>query len=240
VENFAGRIETEIGQCYTYRLRIQHRSHYSIDSFDVDPTDSECDATLPFWWIAKHQPNYAYGPSEGIRFNQCRNCSKEQVEELSLNPDSQILEHPEALMIRSISSNTSNDDPLSLDPERFMKWTNIMTKEAVQRLPTHKPYDHAIDLKDGETPPWGPVYALSATELEVLREWLKEMLDTGKIRRSKSPAAAPILFVPKPHGRGLRLCVDYGGIKHNNYRKPIPSSDYVRTTGSGQRQLNLH
>jgi len=32
---------------------------------------------------------------------------------------------------------------------------------------------------------------------------------TGKIKRSTSPAGSPILFVPKPHGRGLRLCVDY-------------------------------
>jgi hypothetical protein len=86
---------------------------------------------------------------------------------------------------------------------------HIMSKEAAKRLPEHIPYDHAIDRKIDERPPWGPSYALSEMELEVLREWLKEMLETGKIRWSKSPAAAPILFVPKVYGRGLRLCVDY-------------------------------
>jgi hypothetical protein len=35
------------------------------------------------------------------------------------------------------------------------------------------------------------------------------MHETGIIRQSKSPAGSPILFVPKAHGRGLRLCVDY-------------------------------
>jgi hypothetical protein len=40
-----------------------------------------------------------------------------------------------------------------------------MTKEAVDRLPDHKPYDHAIDIKEGETPHWGPVYALNEVEL---------------------------------------------------------------------------
>ena len=34
------------------------------------------------------------------------------------------------------------------------------------------------------------------------------MLAEGKIVQSKSPACAPILFVPKPDGR-LRLCVNY-------------------------------
>jgi hypothetical protein len=94
-------------------------------------------------------------------------------------------------------------------PEKFRKWINIMTKEAADRLPEYKPYDYAIDLKEGETPPWGLVYALNKVELQMLREWLKEILWMGKIKPSKSPAAAPILFVPKPHGRGLRLCVDY-------------------------------
>jgi hypothetical protein len=41
---------------------------------------------------------------------------------------------------------------------------------------------------------------------------LDEMLRTGKIQPSKSPAGAPILFVPKPHGRGLRLCIDDRGL----------------------------
>jgi hypothetical protein len=45
-----------------------------------------------------------------------------------------------------------------------------MSKEAAKCLPEHTPYDHAIDLKTGETPPWGPCYAKSEKELEVLRE----------------------------------------------------------------------
>jgi hypothetical protein len=111
-----------------------------------------------------------------------------------------------------------------------------MTKEAADKLPEYKPYDHAIDLKEGETPPWGPVYALNEVELETLREWLKEMLWMGKIRPSKSPAAAPILFVPKPHGRGLTLCVDYRGINKitiaNRYPLPLMSELQDRVRGA--------
>jgi hypothetical protein len=43
-----------------------------------------------------------------------------------------------------------------------------MSKEAAKHLPEHKPYDHAIDLKQGENPPWSPCYTLSEKEFEVL------------------------------------------------------------------------
>jgi hypothetical protein len=60
------------------------------------------------------------------------------------------------------------------------------------------------------------------------------MLELGKIRPSKSPAAAPIIFVPKAHGGGLRLCIDYRGLNKvtiaNQYPLPIISElqDSVR------------
>jgi len=47
----------------------------------------------------------------------------------------------------------------------------------------------------------------------------------GKIKRSTSPAGSLILFVPKPHGRGLRLCVDFGALNRitipNQYPLPL-------------------
>jgi len=38
------------------------------------------------------------------------------------------------------------------------------------------------------------------------------MEKAGKIQQSTSPARSPILFVPKPNGKGLWLCVDYQGL----------------------------
>jgi hypothetical protein len=91
-------------------------------------------------------------------------------------------------------------------------------------------------LKDGEQPSWGPIFALSKKKLSVLKDYLKDMLDSWKIRLSKSPAGEPIPFVPKPNGRGLRLCVDYGSLNcvtiMNRYSLPLMNELRNRIAGS--------
>jgi hypothetical protein len=140
------------------------------------------------------------------------------------------------MVIGSILTSDEKVDLICLVPAKFRKWAYIMTKKAAQRLPEHKPYDHAIDVNDTEMLPYGPCYTLSKKELEVLRNWLKKMLETGNIQRSKSLARSPILFVPKAHGTGIRLCVDYSGLKTitvaNRYPLPIMSELYDRGRGA--------
>jgi hypothetical protein len=101
----------------------------------------------------------------------------------------------------------------------------------------HRTFDHAIDLKDGTDPPWGPIYALSTVELKALHEYLDEMLRTGKIRPSKSLAGAPILFIPKAHGKGLRLCIDYRGLNKITVlnRYPLPLMNELRDRVQGAK-----
>jgi hypothetical protein len=56
------------------------------------------------------------------------------------------------------------------------------------------------------------------------------MLNQGKICPSKSPAGAPIFFVLKPHGRGLRLSVDYRELNNVTImnRRPLPLMNELR------------
>jgi hypothetical protein len=49
-------------------------------------------------------------------------------------------------------------------------------------------------------------------ELQGLWDYLKEMLELGTFCPSKSPMAAPTIFVTKVYGQELRLCVDYYGL----------------------------
>lgn len=63
-------------------------------------------------------------------------------------------------------------------------------------------------------------------ELKALREYLNQELDKGFIRVSRSPAAAPVLFVKKPNG-DLRFCIDYRGLNNittkNRHSLPLLS-----------------
>src|SRR3954467_11612933 len=70
----------------------------------------------------------------------------------------------------------------------------------------------SIDLEPGKQPPSGHLYPLSRDELEYLRAYIDKMLKSGKICPSKSPCGAPIFIVPKSHGRGFRVVVDYRGL----------------------------
>jgi len=122
-------------------------------------------------------------------------------------------------------------------PERYKEFIDLFDPEGTTaELPPYRSFDLAIDLKKGAQPPWGPIYVLSEVELEALKEYLEGMLRTGKIRPSMSPAGTPIPFVPKPHGRGLRLCVDYCGLNKvtimNRYLLPLMNELRDRVQGA--------
>lgn len=57
-----------------------------------------------------------------------------------------------------------------------------------------------IKLKEGQQPPFGPIYSLTSDEIKALKEYIEENLARGFIQHSKSPVGAPILFVKKKDG----------------------------------------
>jgi len=219
-------------------MQLQHRNHFTNEQFEVAPMEEVIDLFLPFEWIERHPPQGAW-TSEEMRFSSARcveQCTKFKTNEFSLSWDDSVAEDPSAGFIGYVSEATTDADPLSLVPEKFHPYLAIMGKEAADALPKHRPYDCRINLKEGEAAPWGPIYPLSEVELQTLREWLKEMERTGKIRRSTSPAGSPILFVPKPNGRGLRLCINYRALNRitvpNRYLLPLMQELQDRVQGA--------
>ena len=125
-------------------------------------------------------------------------------------------------------SQEGNDEPFV--PQEYMKWKRLFIEpKGKEALPKRQPWDHQITLMEGKLPTFGPIYQLSETELEVLRDYLKVNLAKGFIRPSSSSAGYPILFVPKKNGK-LRLYVDYRKLNDITIknRYPLPNADELR------------
>jgi hypothetical protein len=96
---------------------------------------------------------------------------------------------------------------------------------------------HSIPTEPGHPPPFRPMYRLSPLEYSKLQKQVSAFLEAGILEPSKSPYGAPVLFVPKPNGRGLRLCVDYRALNSITVknRYPIPRIDDLLDAVSGAK-----
>lgn len=115
--------------------------------------------------------------------------------------------------------------------ETFHYLLPLFEAREAKKLAPHRPgIDHKIELKEtaDEMPvalPWGPLYGMSHKELLVLRKTLTDLQNKGYIRPSTSSAGAPVLFVRKAGGGGLRFCCDYRALnaltKEDRYPLPL-------------------
>ena len=182
IRSFDGTIVQGAGQDFTPPLNLQHRAHYTKEVFQVATLDLSSDILLPFWWISEHPPQGAWDSLEmHLSSPQClRNCAKSSVENFSIELDDSVLFNQQAGLVGYVSA-AEDSDPLEQVPREFRHYLGIMGSDATDALPEDTGYDHEINLKEGEKPPWGPIYPLSEIELATLREWIKDMLRTGKI-----------------------------------------------------------
>jgi hypothetical protein len=124
------------------------------------------------------------------------------------------------------SEEEADKNPLHGLPSIYHEFSRVFGEEEFKVLPPHRPYDLAIDLKEGAKLHHGPLYSMTELESQTLKKWIDEELAAGKIRRSESEAGAPVMFVKKSDG-SLRLVVDYRRLnevtKKNVY--PLPRQD---------------
>ena len=106
----------------------------------------------------------------------------------------------------------------------YSDFENMFYKESAVVLPEHTEINtHAINLKEGKQPPYGPIYNLALVELEIFKTYIKMNLANRFIYPSKSPVGAPILF-DKKLNRSFWLCVDYWGLNNITTKNRYPLS----------------
>ena len=113
-----------------------------------------------------------------------------------------------------------------LIPDEYREFASVFEKSSFDQLPERRHWDHAIELKDDYQEKFCKVYPLNPAEQVQLDEFIKENLETGRIRPSKSPMASPVFFVKKKDG-SLRLVQDYRALNEmtikNRYPLPLIS-----------------
>jgi hypothetical protein len=87
-------------------------------------------------------------------------------------------------------------------------------------LPPRRGVEHRIETEDNE-PIYRAQYRLSPKERETLKEQMKELVDLGLVRPSRSGYSAPVLFVKKSDG-SLRMVVDYRALNKKTVRDRFP------------------
>ncbi len=72
----------------------------------------------------------------------------------------------------------SKPKPIKL-PEKYKDFVDVFEKNKADKLLEHSPYDFPIDLEEGHSPPFGPIYGLPEPELQALRDYFTENLAKG-------------------------------------------------------------
>ena len=138
-------------------------------------------------------------------------------------------------------------------PDFLSEFSDVFPPELPHQLPPPREIDHRIELTQSTPPPPRSIYRMSPSELDELKKQLDELLETGFIRRSKSPFGAPVLFVKKKDG-SMRMCVDYRDLNRitikNRYPLPLIQELFDQLHGakwfskldlrSGYHQVRIH
>jgi hypothetical protein len=118
----------------------------------------------------------------------------------------------------------SPDEPISFvqpdqparSPSGEVLWVSELLSESevlqdplLPGLPPKRSEGLRIPTEPSHPLPCRSMYRLSPLEYRELEKQVTKVFQDGILEVSQSLYGAPVLFVPKPNGRGLRLCVDY-------------------------------
>jgi len=224
------------GLHYTTTVDMYIGDHMNKMRFEVaDMPVGKVNGYLPMSWLKDHNPdiNWEKGSLKwGSEYCKAHYLRKERGLEF-ITEEELLAQDPDNIFLMGMALYTdeaSEDIKIKILPQ-YRDYADIFSQEKTNALREQSKYDHRIDLIPEAKLPDGPIYLLSKKEVDALWDYIREMEDHGRIRKSSSPIGAPILFGPKPDGT-LRLCVDYRGLKKialkNKYPLPLMSEHRSR------------
>ena len=83
-------------------------------------------------------------------------------------------------------------------PDEYQRHWKVFSEEESHRLPPSRPWDHAIELKEGAPEAINcKVIPTTMEEDKVLKKFLKEQMEKGYIQKLKSPYTSAFFFIKK-------------------------------------------
>ena len=111
--------------------------------------------------------------------------------------------------------------PEDLVPKTYHKYLKVFSKKESERMPVHKPWDHAIDMTDTFVPKKGRLIPLSPQEQKEVSDFIDDQTRKGYIRPSKSLQTFSMFFVPKEDGK-KKMVQDYRYLNEHTVKKNYP------------------
>src|SRR5436190_13801076 len=238
IRDAAGQIIEGAGKRFTQLLTMRMGDHQEELAWEVGPLEEGIDGYLPVGWLIKHNPDidWEIGTIQW-RSQYCKQhclpikpkCLIKQFVQMLEESKPFLTQEEREARIATIWHDESGGDIAKSLPEQYREWVDVFSEEKITALPEHSNFDHEITLVEGAKLPKGAIYPLAERELEELRKYLKQMEESGKIRRSQSPSASPFLFVPKPDG-SCRPIVDYRALNAATVKDatPLPLMNEIR------------
>jgi len=199
-DNNGGRIEYEV-ECNMY-----FEGHVERIRVDVCKL-GRMKVILDMLWLAVYNPEIDWEKGE-VKMTRCPPWCTQNKERREERKRIRVAEQTvEELVLR-----------------KFWKWKKVFRKAESERMPVRKPWDHAIELKEGFIPKKEKVYSLSRNKREKVQAFVEDQLRKGYIQLSKSPQMSPVHFIAKKDGK-RKMVQDYqhineGTIK-NTYLLPL-------------------
>ena len=189
------------------------------------------------WQKGKHmKANQMFTPSERKALKGVVNMSNLSITDHFIGPADLVTDMENyAVHMNSLCYDKKDDNVYDALPPKYHDFADIFQVAEKQSLPERGPHDHAIDLEPGQQPPFEKLYLMSPAELDVLKVYLNNAIKAGIICKLISPAASPVMFVPKLD-RSLRLVIDYRCLNNitikNRYPLPLISDMLDRLQGA--------
>jgi len=239
ITTFNGEIAPTRGIFYTHPilLEIGVNGHRRMISCEI-ANAGRYDLIIPFgWWHDEHPLKNIADPSKWVfEEAKCHAHLEDEVVADMFEWDETVAYHEEAQYLGRIERAEEGGVLLETLPKPYWQYKELFEEKKAMMLAPGRTFDQAINLKEGAEPPWGPIYPMSAHQLNEVDKYLKKIMDEGKIADNESPYGARILFLPKPE-ESLRVCVDYRNLNNltilNGY--PLPLMDELGDRVAGAK-----